>query len=296
MAAQTQADQIRSAGGFIAALDQSGGSTPKALRLYGVDDDAWGNEDEMFDLIHAMRARIVAAPAFSGAQVIGAILFEQTMDRDFDGMPAAAHLWNVQSVVPFLKIDKGLEDETLGVQLLRPIPGLKDTLARATDKGVFGTKERSVIHAANAEGIKQIVDQQFELANAVLDEGLVPIIEPEVNINAPDKEACEDILLAELAAALDGLPEGRDVMLKLTLPSQNDLYAPLVAHPRTMRVVALSGGYSRDEANARLAANAGMIASFSRALTEGLSAGQSDEDFNATIAAAIDSIHAASTT
>ena len=296
MAAQTQADQIRSAGGFIAALDQSGGSTPKALRLYGVDDDAWGNEDEMFDLIHAMRARIVAAPAFSGAQVIGAILFEQTMDRDFDGMPAAEHLWNVQNVVPFLKIDKGLEDETLGVQLLRPIPGLKDTLARATDKGVFGTKERSVIHAANAEGIKQIVDQQFELANAVLDEGLVPIIEPEVNINAPDKEACEDILLAELSTALDGLPEGRDVMLKLTLPSQNDLYAPLVAHPRTMRVVALSGGYSRDEANARLAANAGMIASFSRALTEGLSAGQSDEDFNAAIAAAIDSIHAASTT
>jgi len=296
MAPLSKLDQIRSGAGFIAALDQSGGSTPKALRLYGVEDDAWGSEDEMFDLIHAMRARIVAAPAFTGQKVIGAILFEQTMNREFDGMPAAQHLWEAQQVVPFLKIDKGLEDETLGVQLLRPIPGLKEKLARAAGKGIFGTKERSVIHAANAEGIKQIVDQQFELADAVLDSGLVPIIEPEVNINAPDKAEAEDILLAEIAAALDARPEGRDVILKLTLPTTENLYAPLIAHPRVLQVVALSGGYSRDEANTKLAGNAGMIASFSRALTEGLSAQQSDDEFNSMIATSIGSIHAASST
>jgi fructose-bisphosphate aldolase class I len=296
MTAPSMADQMRNGAGFIAALDQSGGSTPKALRLYGIGDDAWTTEDEMFDLIHAMRARIVNAPAFTGDKVIGAILFEQTMDRAINGMPSAQYLWEKRSVVPFLKIDKGLEDETLGVQLMRPIPGLEGLLARAAANGIFGTKERSVIHAANAAGIKQIVDQQFELADSVVDAGLMPIIEPEVNINAPDKAAAEDILLAEILSALDGLPEGRDVMLKLTLPNVANLYAPLVAHPRVMRVVALSGGYARDEANAKLAANHGVIASFSRALTEALSAQQSDEEFNAAIAETIDGIHAASIT
>lgn len=296
MTAHSKAEQMRNGAGFIAALDQSGGSTPKALRLYGVEDDAWTTEEDMFDLIHGMRSRIVNAPAFTGDKVIGAILFEMTMDRQINGMPSAQYLWEERGVVPFLKIDKGLDDETLGVQLMKPIPGLEATLKRAADLGVFGTKERSVIHAANAEGIKQIVDQQFELGGRVLDAGLVPIIEPEVNINAPDKAEAEDILLAEILAQLDTLPEGRDVMLKLTLPNTANLYAPLIAHPRVMRVVALSGGYARDEANAKLAQNTGMIASFSRALTEGLSAGQSDEDFNAAIASTIDGIHAASIT
>ena len=296
MTERSMADQMRSGAGFIAALDQSGGSTPKALRLYGIADDAWETEEQMFDLIHAMRARIVNAPAFTGEKVIGAILFEQTMDREISGTPSAQYLWETRGVVPFLKIDKGLEDETLGVQLMKPIAGLGETLAKAVAKGIFGTKERSVIHAANAEGIKQIVDQQFELADRVIDAGLMPIIEPEVNINAPDKAAAEDILLAEILAALDALPEGREVMLKLTLPTTPGLYAPLIAHPRVMRVVALSGGYARDEANEKLAANAGMIASFSRALTEGLSAGQSDAEFNETIAATIDGIYRASIT
>jgi fructose-bisphosphate aldolase class I len=290
----SMADKIRSGQGFIAALDQSGGSTPKALRLYGIEEDAYGSEAEMFDLIHEMRSRIVAAPAFTGEKVIGAILFEMTMDREFAGKSAPAYLWEDKGVVPFLKIDKGLEAEENGVQLMKPIPGLDDLLTRAKAKGVFGTKERSVISAANAEGIKAIVAQQFELGAQVLSHGLVPIIEPEVTISIADKAEAETILLKEITAHLDGVSEGQQVMLKLTLPDQPNLYKPLVDHPKVMKVVALSGGYSREDANAKLAQNTGMIASFSRALTEGLSAQQSEATFNAMIGDAIDSIHAAS--
>ena len=289
-----QTDQMTSGKGFIAALDQSGGSTPKALKLYGIGEDAYSSEDEMFDLIHAMRARIAMAPAFTGEKVVGAILFEMTMDREIGGKPSAQYLWEERGVVPFLKIDKGLEAEADGVQLMKPIPGLDDLLSRAVDHGIFGTKERSVINAASASGIKAIVAQQFELGAQVLSHGLVPIIEPEVTISIADKAEAEDILLAEISAHLDGVPDGRRVMLKLTLPTTANLYTPLVNHPKVMRVVALSGGYSRDEANAKLAENTGVIASFSRALTEGLSAGQSDGAFNAAIAEAIDAIYAAS--
>jgi len=288
--------QMTSGQGFIAALDQSGGSTPKALRLYGIEEDAYSGEAEMFDLIHAMRSRIAVAPAFTGDKVIGAILFEMTMDREIGGKPTAQFMWEERGVVPFLKIDKGLEAEENGVQLLKPIPGLDDLLSRAVAKGIFGTKERSVINAANPEGIAANVVQQFELAHQVLAHGLMPIIEPEVTISIADKAEAEDILLAEILKNLDGVPEGQQVMLKLTLPNKPGLYAPLIAHPKVMRVVALSGGYARDEANAKLSENAGMIASFSRALTEGLSAQQSDDDFNATIATAIDAIYAASIT
>jgi fructose-bisphosphate aldolase class I len=288
--------QMTSGQGFIAALDQSGGSTPKALRLYGIEEDAYSGDAEMFDLIHAMRARIAMAPAFTGEKVIGAILFEMTMDREIGGKPTAKFMWEDRGVVPFLKIDKGLEAEENGVQLLKPIPGLDDLLARAVANGIFGTKERSVINAANPEGIAANVAQQFELAHQVLGHGLMPIIEPEVTISIPDKAEAEDILLAEILKNLDGVPEGQQVMLKLTLPTKAGLYAPLIAHPKVMRVVALSGGYARDEANAKLAENMGMIASFSRALTEGLSAQQSDEAFNATIAEAIDGIYQASIT
>ena len=289
-----QIKQMTSAGGFIAALDQSGGSTPKALKLYGIEESAYGSDAEMFDLIHAMRARIATAPAFTGEKVIGAILFEMTMDREIDGMPAAQFLWEKRGVVPFLKIDKGLEDARDGVKLMKPMPGLDALLDRAVAKGIFGTKERSVIDAASPSGIKAVVDQQFEIGRQVLAKGLVPIIEPEVTISIADKAAAEDILLAEILRCLDALPADQQVMLKLTLPDTANLYKPLVDHPRVMRVVALSGGYSRDEANERLAQNGGIIASFSRALTEGLSAQQSDADFNATIAKTIDSIHAAS--
>ena len=282
--------------GFIAALDQSGGSTPKALRLYGVAGDDYGSEAEMFDLIHAMRSRIATAPGFTGDKVIGAILFEMTMDRQIGGKPAAAYLWEDKGVVPFLKIDKGLQDAANGVQLMKPIPGLDDLLDRAVTNGIFGTKERSVILSANAAGIAAIVAQQIDLGLAVLAKGLVPILEPEVDIKAPDKAAAEDILLAELLKALDAIPAGQQVMLKLTIPTKPGQYAPLIAHPKVLRVVALSGGYDRDLACEKLAANPGMIASFSRALTEGLSAQQSDADFNATLGAAIDAIHAASIT
>jgi len=291
---ETQANQVRTGKGFIAALDQSGGSTPKALRLYGIEEDAYSGEAEMFDLIHAMRARIVDAPAFSGEKVVGAILFEMTMDRDMGGKPSPAALWEDNGVVPFLKIDKGLADEADGAQMLKPMPDLDALLTRAVAKGIFGTKERSVIHAANPVGIAAVVAQQFDVAHQVLAHGLIPIIEPEVTISIADKAEAEDILLAEIAKHLDAVPAGQEVVLKLTLPEKANLYQPLVDHPAVMRVVALSGGYSREEANTRLSQNTGVIASFSRALTEGLSAQQSDEAFNSTIAATIDSIYAAS--
>ncbi|MDW4548506.1 fructose bisphosphate aldolase [Defluviimonas sp. D31] len=294
MARQNQAEQMRSGKGFIAALDQSGGSTPKALKLYGVQEGAWSNDDEMFALIHQMRARIATSPAFTGERVIGAILFEKTMDGEIGGKPAAQFLWEERGVVPFLKIDKGLEDKADGVQLMKPIGGLDALLDRAVKAGIFGTKERSVIGAASASGIAAVVAQQFDLGRQVLAKGLVPIIEPEVTISIADKAEAEDILLAELKKQLDALPEGADVMLKLTLPTKANLYKPLIDHPRVMRVVALSGGYSRDEANALLAQNAGMIASFSRALTEGLSAKQDDAEFNRTLDATIQSIRDAS--
>lgn len=280
--------------GFIAALDQSGGSTPKALKLYGIDQSAWSNEAEMFDLVHQMRARIIKSPAFTGDKVMGAILFEQTMDRDIDGIPTAQYLWEKRHVVPFLKIDKGLAEEKDGVKLMKPMPDLDALLKRAVAKGIFGTKERSVIDAANSNGIAAVVDQQFEVGRQVLSHGLVPIIEPEVTISIPDKAAAEDILLAEIKNHLDGVPAGKQVMLKLTLPTKANLYKPLVDDSRVMRVVALSGGYSRDEANDKLRHNVGMIASFSRALTEGLTAQQTDTQFNAALASAIDSIFQAS--
>jgi len=288
--------QMKNGKGFIAALDQSGGSTPKALKLYGIGEDAYSNEAEMFDLIHAMRSRIAQAPAFTGEKVIGAILFEMTMDRDIAGKPAATFLWEDRHVVPFLKIDKGLEAEVDGCQVMKPMPGLDALLDRAAALGVFGTKERSVISAANPTGIKAVVDQQFEVAATVVAHGLVPIIEPEVTISIADKAEAEAILRDEILAHLDALAEGQEVMLKLSIPTVPDFYAPLIAHPRVVRVVALSGGYERDKANELLAANHGMIASFSRALTEGLTAQQSDDDFNAAIGAAIDGIYAASIT
>ena len=287
-------EQMTSGKGFIAALDQSGGSTPKALKLYGIDEEAYGSEAEMFDLIHAMRSRIASAPAFTGDKVIGAILFEMTMDREIGGKPSARYLWEDRRVVPFLKIDRGLQDEADGVQLMKPIPGLDDLLSRAAANGIFGTKERSVINRASQGGIEAVVAQQFELGAQVAAHGLMPIIEPEVTISIADKAEAEDMLLASLLRHLDTVPEGRKVMLKLSLPTKANLYKPLVDHPRVMRVVALSGGYERDEANAILAQNTGVIASFSRALTEGLSAQQSDEAFNATIAETIDAIYAAS--
>ena len=288
------AEQMQKGQGFIAALDQSGGSTPKALKLYGVNEDAYSGETEMYDMIHAMRSRIIKSPAFTGDKVIGAILFEQTMDRDIDGIPTATYLWEKRGVVPFLKIDKGLEAEVNGCQMLKPIPGLEALLARAVAAGIFGTKERSVISAANAEGIAAVVAQQFELGQAVIAAGLMPIIEPEVTISIADKAEAEAILRTEILKQLDALPEGMQVMLKLTLPSVPNFYKPLVDHPKVMKVVALSGGYSRDEANAILAQNTGIIASFSRALTEGLSAQQTDAEFDAKLGEAITAIHAAS--
>ena len=294
MSRQKQAEQMRSGKGFIAALDQSGGSTPKALKLYGVEEGAWSDDAGMFDLIHQMRARIATAPVFDGKRVVGAILFEKTMDGDFEGKPAATYLWEDKHVVPFLKIDKGLEEEKDGVKMMKPIGGLDDLLKRAVAKGIFGTKERSVIDAANPKGIAAIVAQQFELGAQVLSHGLVPIIEPEVTISIADKAEAEDILLAEILKHLDTVPADKQVMLKLSLPTKANLYKPLVDHPRVMRVVALSGGYSREDANALLAQNAGMIASFSRGLTEGLSAKQSEAEFNAMLDGAIQSIYDAS--
>ena len=289
-----QADKIRAGQGFIAALDQSGGSTPKALQLYGVDSTAYSNEEDMFDLVHAMRTRIAQAPAFTGERVVGAILFEMTMDRQMAGKPTAQFMWEERGVVPFLKVDKGLADAANGVKMMKPMPDLDALLSRAVAAGIFGTKMRSVIDAANAQGIKDVVAQQFEVGKQILAHGLVPIIEPEVTISIADKAQAEVMLLAALTEHLNALPAGTEVMLKLTLPEVANHYKSLVEHPAVMRVVALSGGYSRDESNSRLAQNTGVIASFSRALTEGLSAQQSDADFNATIAATIDSIYQAS--
>jgi len=291
---QAMAAQMREGKGFIAALDQSGGSTPRALKLYGIDESAWSSEAEMFDLAHAMRARIVASPAFTGERIVGAILFEQTMEREFGGQPAAEYLWKTRGIVPFLKIDKGLEAAENGCQLMKAIPGLDATLERARAKDIFGTKERSVIGAANAEGIRAVVDQQFELGERVLAHGLMPILEPEVTISISDKAEAEEILRAEILRHLDAFPEGRQIMLKLSLPEVDDFYAPLVDHPGVMKVVALSGGHSRDEANALLARNRGVIASFSRALSEGLSADQSQAEFDAMLESAVESIYAAS--
>ena len=286
--------QVEQGDGFIAALDQSGGSTPKALRLYGIAEDQYSGEDEMFDAMHAMRTRIMTSKAFTGERVIGAILFEQTMDRQVEGRDTASYLWDVKHVVPFLKVDKGLADEADGVQLMKPMPGLDELLARAVAKGVFGTKMRSVVKLANEAGVDAIVAQQFEVGQQILRAGLVPIIEPEVDIHSPEKAQAETLLKAAIARHLDALSGDDRVMLKLTLPSEDGFYRELIDHPQVVRVVALSGGYSRDEANAILARNPGMIASFSRALTEGLSAQQSDDEFDADLDRAIGSIFEAS--
>lgn len=294
MSKADQTDKIRKGDGFVAALDQSGGSTPKALRLYGIEESAYSGDAEMFDLMHAMRARIAQAPAFTGEKIIGAILFEMTMDRQIGGKPSATYLWEDRGVVPFLKVDKGLADETDGVRLMKPMPELHALLDRANAAGIFGTKMRSVIDAASGSGIAANVAQQFEIGKTILAHGLVPIIEPEVTISISDKMEAEELLLTELMAQVENLSEEQNIMLKLTLPETANLYKPLVDHPRVLRVVALSGGYSREEANGRLAQNTGVVASFSRALTEGLSAQQSDQEFNAAIAASIDSIYQAS--
>ncbi|MGI9391728.1 MAG: fructose bisphosphate aldolase [Boseongicola sp.] len=294
MAREQQADQMRSGKGFVAALDQSGGSTPKALGLYGIDENAYSSEAEMFDLIHEMRSRIVAAPSFIGDNVVGAILFEMTMDRDFFGKPAANYLWEDRGVVPFLKCDKGLEAEANGVQLMKPMGDLDGLLTRATQKGVFGTKMRSVIGSANSAGIASNVAQQIEIGEQILGRGLVPILEPEVTISIPDKTEAEAILRNEILNQLDGV--SGEIMFKLTLPSEDNFYEAIIDHPKVMRVVALSGGYSRAEANDLLGRNSGMIASFSRALTEGLRAQQSDDEFNEMIGSTIQSIYEASIT
>ena len=291
---EKQAAQVSQAQGFVAALDQSGGSTPKALRLYGVAESAYANDDEMFDLLHALRARIVQSPAFKGDKVMGAILFEMTMNRDIAGKPSSQYLWQDRGAVPFLKIDKGLEEAADGVRLMKPIPDLGTLLPKARGLDVFGTKMRSVIDAASPAGIKAIVAQQFSVAKEVLSHGLMPIIEPEVTITITDKAQAEDILRAEILAQLDAMEAGQQVMLKLSLPTVANQYKSLIEHPAVMRVVALSGGYSRSEANTLLAQNAGIIASFSRALTEGLSAEQEDADFDETLKQTIDSVFTAS--
>jgi fructose-bisphosphate aldolase class I len=291
-----QYEKMRSADGFIAALDQSGGSTPKALRLYGIDEDQYSGEEQMFDLIHEMRSRIMTSKAFGGDRILGAILFEKTMDREVAGKPTAEYLWGDKNVVPFLKVDKGLADESDGVQLMKPIPGLDELLERAKGKGIFGTKMRSVVKMDDEKGIGAIVDQQFEIGRQIAAAGLVPILEPEVDIHSPRKAEAEAILKKGLLAGLDALPDDVEVMFKLTLPSQDDFYAECIDHPRMLRVVALSGGYSRAEANALLARNHRMVASFSRALTEGLSAQQSDAEFDAALDASIQSIYEASKT
>lgn len=289
-----QLNRMRDGRGFVAALDQSGGSTPRALEGYGIGPDRYSSEEEMFDLVHAMRTRVITSPAFSPEHVLAAILFERTMDSEVEGRPTADYLWDVKSVVPFLKVDKGLADEAHGVRVMKPMPGLGALLSRAVAAHVFGTKMRSVILRGDPEGVRAIVDQQFEVAGQILDAGLMPIIEPEVDIHAPDKEQAERLLLDALTEHLDALPERRDVMLKLTIPSVDSFYSGLMRHPRVTRVVALSGGYKREDANARLARNPGLIASFSRALLEGLSDGQSEEEFKSTLAQSIDSIYAAS--
>jgi fructose-bisphosphate aldolase class I len=291
-----QLEKIKAGQGFIAALDQSGGSTPKALKLYGIQESEYSGDEAMFDLIHAMRSRIVTSPAFNGDRVLGAILFEQTMDREIEGRGTAEYLWSVKKVVPFLKVDKGLADEANGVQVMKPMPNLAALLARAKEKGVFGTKMRSVIKLADPKGIADVVAQQFEVGKQILAAGLVPIIEPEVDIKSPQKKEAETLLKAELLKHLDRLGPDQRVMLKLTLPSVDDFYADLVKHPKVLRVVALSGGYTRDEANEKLARNHGVIASFSRALTEGLSAQQSAKEFDTALDRSVGSIAAASAT
>jgi fructose-bisphosphate aldolase, class I len=290
-----QFERLQIGSGFIAALDQSGGSTPKALRLYGIEESEYSGDDEMFAAMHAMRARIITSPSFGGDRVLGAILFENTMDRQIEGRGTADYLWDVKQVVPFLKVDQGLADEFDGVQLMKPMQGLDALLARARDKGMFGTKMRSVIKLANEAGVRAVVDQQFEVGKQILAAGLVPIVEPEVDIHSPEKAEAEAMLKAAILAELDQLADDQSMMLKLTLPEVDDFHAEFVDHPRVLRVVALSGGYSRDEANARLARNHGLIASFSRALTEGLSAQQNDEEFDAALDQSIGGIFAAST-
>ena len=288
--------KIQSAKGFVAALDQSGGSTPKALALYGLKPEAYSGDAQMFDLVHAMRTRIITSPAFKGDRVLGAILFEQTMEREIEGRGTADYLWSVKRVVPFLKVDKGLADDADGAQVMKPIPGLDDLLARARSRGIFGTKMRSMIKSANAKGIDAVMTQQFAIGAQILAAGLMPIIEPEVDIHAPDKAGAERLLKVAILKELDALGASRQVMLKLTLPSVDGFYADLVEHPGVLRVVALSGGYSRDEADALLAKNPGVIASFSRALTEGLTAQQTDDQFNQALDSAIASIYNASIT
>jgi fructose-bisphosphate aldolase class I len=289
-----QFQKVRSGLGFIAALDQSGGSTPNALKHYGIGPDAYSNDDEMFALMHKFRTRIITSPSFGGDRILGSILFEDTMNRTIDGRESAQYLWDVKQVVPFLKVDKGLAPEADGAQIMKPMPGLDELLATAASKEVFGTKMRSVIKLASAAGINAVVDQQFEVARQILAAGLVPIIEPEIDIHSPEKSAAEALLKDAIREQLDSLDDGQYVMLKLTLPEADDLYAELVSHPRILRIVALSGGYSRDEANARLARNHGVIASFSRALTDGLSDDQTDTEFNAMLDSSIASIYAAS--
>ncbi len=289
-------DVVQNRPGFIAALDQSGGSTPTALKLYGLGEDSYADEDEMFDRVHEMRTRIITSPSFGGDRILGAILFEGTMDREIDGKGSAEYLWGVKQVVPFLKVDKGLADDADGAQVMKPMPDLDALCARAVTKGVFGTKMRSVIKLANPAGVGAVVDQQFDVGTQILGHGLIPIIEPEIDIHSPEKAAAETLLKARILERVDGLGSDQHIMLKLTLPETDDFYAELVAHPRVLKVVALSGGYTRAEANARLARNHGVVASFSRALTEGLTAQQSDAEFDAALDAAIQSIFDASST
>ena len=290
---QEQMEFVKNGKGFIAALDQSGGSTPKALALYGVSEDQYSNEEEMYDLIHEMRARVMTAPSFNSDSIIGAILFEQTMDRKVEGQYTPDYLWQQKGVVPFLKVDKGLADEENGVQVMKLISDLDDVLKRANERNIFGTKMRSVIKEANPEGIKKVVEQQFEIGKQILAAGLVPILEPEVDINSTDKEQSEKILKEEMLKHLDQLSEDQNVMIKITIPTVDNYYKELIDHPRVLRVVALSGGYKRDEANKKLAANEGLIASFSRALSEGVSASQSDEEFNEMLENSIKGIYEA---
>ena len=291
---EEQLQKMRDGAGFIAALDQSGGSTPKALKLYGIPEDSWSGDEEMFDLIHDMRARIIKSPSFNGDRVLGAILFEKTMDRQIDGLDTGDYLWSKKNIVPFLKIDQGLLAEADGVQLMKPMPGLDDLLKRGVAKNVFGTKERSVIKLAAPGSVGAIAAQQFEIGNQVLRHGLVPILEPEIDIHSPEKAEAEKLLKPALLSGLDLVPEGQQVMFKVTLPEIDGFWTELVEHPKVLRVVALSGGYSREEANARLSRNPGVVASFSRALTEGLTAQQSDEEFDAAIDESVGSIFAAS--
>ena len=291
-----QLQKMKTAPGFVAALDQSGGSTPNALAAYGIKKDAWSNDDEMFAIVHRMRTRIITSPSFTGARILGAILFENTIDRDIEGQPTADYLWNVKQVVPFLKVDNGLAAEKDGVQLMKPMPGLAALLGKAKAKRIFGTKMRSLIKQANAAGIKEIVNQQFEVARQIIAAGLVPIVEPEVDIHCPEKAKAEELLRAAILGQLNELPAGQLVMLKITLPEVDDFYADCVSHPKVVRVVALSGGYSLEEANRRLRRNHGVVASFSRALAEGLSAQQSDAEFNGLLGATIQSIFEASNT